>query len=457
MASWLHKAYWNAFTLWHARGEERLPYLPLEDILSIQSRRVRSIMSHAYATVPYYRRVMDEAGLRPGDFQTAGDLPKLPILTGEQLARAPEQFLSSRYTGGRSLALYSSGTLGRRKTIYYDPAAIFLCLAHGHRQRRILARFVGRTFGYREMTVFRANSQDATLRAFYEANSWVPRGLDLERSRMLAAGRLEDAVQRINAFRPDVIFGYGSYLGTVFRWAWEHNVRLHRPKAIWYGSDQLAPADRRLIETEFGAPVFSTYQATEVLRIAFQCEQRAGFHLNLDHVAVRIVDGDGRAVGPGETGEIVISNLTNRATVLLNYKLGDVVTRGRSECPCGRSLPTVERIDGRADDLLVRPDNQVIHSAVVVAPLLAVPGVVRVQLVQSDPRHFSLRAVCAGGAGWGQVRPALDATLRSVLGDDIVATLEQVDAIPPEPGGKVRTIISHCTAASPASPDENRS
>ena len=442
MASWLRRAYWNAFTLWHARGEGRLPYLPLEEILSIQARRVRSIVSHAYATVPYYRQAMDEAGLRPGDFQTADDLVRLPILTGDQLARAPEQFLSSRYAGGRSLALYSSGTLGRRKTIYYDPAAIFLCLVHGHRQRHILAHFVGRTFGYREMAIFRPNSQDATLRSFYEANCWVPRAIDLKRSALPASGRLEDNIQQINAFRPDVMFGYGSYLGTIFRWAWEHNVRLHRPKAVWYGSDQLAPADRRLIETEFGAPVFSTYQATEALRIAFQCEQRAGFHVDLDHVAVRVIDGNGHAVGPGGTGEIVVSNLTNRATVLLNYKLGDVVTWSRSECPCGRSLPTVERIEGRADDLLVRPGNQVIHSAVVVAPLLAVPGVVRVQLVQNDLQHFSLRAVCAGGADWGQVRQALEATLRSTLGDDIVATLEQVDVIPPEPGGKVRTVIS---------------
>ena len=128
-----------------------------------------------------------------------------------------------------------------------------------------------------------------------------------------------------------------------------------------YGADRLSDADRLLIETEFGVPVLSTYQAVEALRIAFQCERRHVFHMSLDQVAVRVVDANGKALGPGSTGEIVISNLTNRATVLLNYKLGDVVTLGGSPCPCGRSLPTIERIEGRADDLIVLPGGQRAH------------------------------------------------------------------------------------------------
>lgn len=88
--SWWRKAAWNAFTLWHARAEARLPYCPLDRVLSIQNRRIRAIVVHAYETVPYYREIMDEAGLRPRDFRTAEDLARLPILTGEELARAPE-------------------------------------------------------------------------------------------------------------------------------------------------------------------------------------------------------------------------------------------------------------------------------------------------------------------------------------------------------------------------------
>lgn len=41
----------TAYTLWHTRGEEELPFLPLSKIQEIQNRRVRSMIRHAYDTV----------------------------------------------------------------------------------------------------------------------------------------------------------------------------------------------------------------------------------------------------------------------------------------------------------------------------------------------------------------------------------------------------------------------
>jgi phenylacetate-CoA ligase len=444
MPSWERKAYWNAFTLWHARVEARLPYQPLEEILAVQNRRVRAIVTHAYETVPYYREVMGKAGLRPRDFRTAADLAQLPILTGEHVAHAPERFLSHHYAISPNLKIQSSGTSGRAKHIYYDPAALFLALAHGQRQRVVLAQFVGRRFGYREMSAIRSESVSVQIRHFYESYSWVPQRVDLTRSILSPRNTFEENIAQINTFQPDVISGYGSYIGALFRRAWEQDCSVFRPKAVVYGAEQLADPDRLLIEREFGVPVLSSYQAVEALRIAFQCERREGFHLCLDAVAVRVVDEQGRTVGPGDTGNIVISNLTNRATVLLNYKLGDVVTLSSASCPCGRTLPTIERIVGRSDDLLVLPDGQVAHALVVLEDLRAVPGVVQVQIIQEDLNCFMLRVVCAGDTGWGQVQRSLDAVMRMLFGKDISLGIERLDTISSEPGGKVRAVISRC-------------
>lgn len=444
LANWLNKAYWNAFTLRHARDEGKLPYRPLEEILALQNRRVRAIVAHAYETVPYYREVINQAGLRPSDFRTAGDLAKLPILTPNQLARAPERFLSRRYTNGRSLQLHSSGTSGRLRKIHYDAVALFMALAHGHRQRLVLAQFVGRTLSYREMVSNRPGSIAFRIRDFYESYSWVPGNINLKRSVLSPGDAFEDNVAKINAFQPDVLRGYGSYIGALFRRAKEQGVPIFRPKALVYGGDRMADADRSLVEAEFGVPVLSTYQAAEALRIAFQCEQREGFHISLDHTAVRVIDASGNPVSPGDSGDIVISNLTNRATVLLNYKLDDVVTLARAPCPCGRTLPAIERIDGRADDLIALPDGQLVHSLVVLAPLHRVPGVIQVQLVQEALQHFLLRAVGVGEIDREQARRGLEAALGATLGNDISVAIEWVDAIPPEPGGKVRAAISRC-------------
>jgi phenylacetate-CoA ligase len=442
LKNWLEKIRWNLFVLWHASHEKRLPYHPLEDIVSIQNRRVRAIVSHAYETVPYYRRVMDEADLRPGDFRSAEDLSKLPVLTRDQLARDPGQFISNQYQGNENPTLHTTGTSGHSKSIRYDPRSLFLSLACGYRQRLVMERFTGRHLGYREMSMAVPSSVIHLLRKFYESRSYMPRGVELVREFLVPDGRFDENIRKINAFKPDVIFGYGSYMGLIYRWAWENGVDVFIPKLIWYGADHVSPTDRRLIETEFGIPVYSTYQATEALRIAFQCERREGFHLNLDQVAVRIVDNDNKDLPPGRTGDIVISNLTNRATVLLNYKLGDVVTLSPAPCPCGRTLPVLERIDGRSDDTVIRPNGWNLFASIATDRLSAIPGLVQIQLVQEDLQRFHLLVVCANESDWENMLAQLDDAIRSVLGNDIVVRIDKVQVIPQEPGGKVRSFIS---------------
>jgi phenylacetate-CoA ligase len=443
MPGLLERAYWNAFVLWHARNEMRLPYLPRERILDIQSRRVRTIVKLAYDTVPFYRDVMDAARLRPIDFQSAADLSKLPLINSEQLARSPERFLSRRFARSGAFRLNSSGTVGSIKPVYHDYQSLMLALAHGHRQRVVLARYVGRTFGYREMTINRLDGTAAKLRDFYATHSIIPRRLDYSRSMVPPSKTVEEIIASINGFGPDVLYGYGSYLGLIFCQAKHKNLKLLKPLIIVYGGDLMTEPNKRLIEGEFRSPVLSTYQAVESLRIAFQCEERKGFHLCLDQVAVRVVNKYDEPVSNGEPGDIVISNLTNRATVLLNYKLGDIVTWSDQPCACGRTLPMIEKIQGRADDCFILPDGRIIDSAMIIPRLQSIEGIVQVQSVQTGPSEFQINAATLK-MDWENTKRELDRCMRTILGQAIVVEIRQVDVIQPEPNGKVRAMVSYC-------------
>ena len=98
------RAYWSAFALWHARGERKLPFRNLEHVLAIQNRRVRKIVRHAYETVPHYSEAMDDAGLRPDDFQTGADLARLPLVTARDLVR--DRSASARLALNRTRSSY---------------------------------------------------------------------------------------------------------------------------------------------------------------------------------------------------------------------------------------------------------------------------------------------------------------------------------------------------------------
>jgi phenylacetate-CoA ligase len=440
---WWTRGRWTAFTAWHALAEDTLPYRPLDEIHAVQRRRIRAIVRHAYDTVPYYRDVMTAAGQHPSEFNSAEDLWKLPLLSGDQLAREPERFLSSRYAHGGSLALRSSGTSGRLRVIHYDPRALFLALAHGHRQRVVFRRFVGRTFGYREMNVGRPGSIAESIRRFYESSAWVPRMVELSRAAMSPSLPFEEAVARINAFKPDILMGYGSFLGALIRRARRDGVSVARPSLVVYGADQMADADRALIEEDWSVPVVSVYQAAEALHLAFQCELRRGFHVNHDHVTLDVVDERGVRVGPGETGNAVISNLTNYATVILNYRLGDLVTVGREPCACGRTLPTIDRIEGRADDCITLSGGERLHALTVQSAVHRVDGVIQVQIVQETLDRFLLKVVYTGSDDWTAVGRRIATAIGQIVGPQVTVHVEQVTRLAMGPNLKVKAVISN--------------
>lgn len=432
----------TAFTAWLARTETTIASQPEDELAALQALRFQALVQHAWDRVPYYRDWMRLAGAQPGDLRSAADLQAMPLVDKLALTLEPERFADKIYDHKDGLTLLSSGTSGRRRRFRYDARALFEALAAGRRQRIALRPFVGREAGYREVVFNREGNVGQQIRKFWESRMMMPPAVELTRHRISPALPFADLLAGVNQFKPHVIRGIGSHVGAFLRWVAETGRPMAKPAVVVYGADTMPVRDRTLIEEELGIPVVSTYQAVEALRIGFQCEARHGFHISSDQVIARVVDSNGRDVQPGQRGELVLTNLTNRAMVVLNYRLGDIVTSSaRGRCPCGRTLPLgIEDIDGRLDDLIVRPDGTRVHALTILPGLQAVDGVRQVQVVQQDVDVFRLRVVWARGC---QQHPAeLVARIGAVLGPRISVEVEPVEMLDQEPSGKVKSV--HC-------------
>lgn len=78
-----------------------------------------------------------------------------------------------------------------------------------------------------------------------------------------------------------------------------------------------------------------------------ECKPGFGYHTNPDHILVEIVDpSTGAVLGEGEQGEVVITHLDTRGTVLLRFRTGDIATGGLVTEPCPNCKRTVPRIMG---------------------------------------------------------------------------------------------------------------
>ena len=97
---------------------------------------------------------------------------------------------------------------------------------------------------------------------------------------------------------------------------------------------------------------------------------------------------------------MVISNLVNRGTVLLNYRFGDIGTISNEQCPCERTLPLLSELEGPAEDVIHLADGGWVHPRAVWGVIKQQTEVLQYQLIQHAPEHFELRIVTADRTGY---------------------------------------------------------
>jgi phenylacetate-CoA ligase len=434
------RARWSAHTAVRALREARFPFARPGTVERAQSRRVRAAAGHAYEHVPYYRETMRRLGLGPGDFRTADDLSRLPLIEREDLQRDPQYFVSRAQPIDRYVELRSGGSTGTLLQVFVDPFALFQVGAHLERQRSIVVRLAGRRFRCRQVRIKAPfDTGEETSRAF-AARSLVPGSVRLDRQSLSMLDPMERTIQAINELRPDVLDAWGSYVEALFLRAHATGEDLHRPKVVTYGADPLSDPVRRLITEEFGIEVLGRYGAVEAFRLAFECERHRGLHLNVDLYPLRIVDPEGRELADGDSGQVVVSNLVNRGTVLLNYRLGDIARRLPAPCPCGRSLPLLSFLEGRRDDWLETVSGERVHPEVVRTLFGDESEVWSYQVVQQAPTRLRVYIVGAPGCDRRSLRARLERGIAGVLGD-VELEARFVDSLPRTAGGKVRSVI----------------
>jgi phenylacetate-CoA ligase len=436
------RAAWTAYLLGHVRGQAAAPFRAWAAIERDQGRRVRAMVAHAARHVPHYREALRRLGLRADDFRSAADLARLPLIERTDLQRDPEAFLSAGIGRRGALELRSGGSTGAPRSVYHDPAALFQNAAHTERDRSIRTRILGRRTGYRQTLIASRHSGIRKAQEFLDTRGLFPRAARLERQYLALADSPADNVAHMNAFRPDVLHTYGSYLGALFAHVHEAGVPFHRPRLVTYGADALSPAGRALIEREFGIPVFSIYQAAEALRIGFECEAHQGLHLNADLYPVRLVDAGGRAVAAGGSGEVVVSNLVNRGTVLLNYRLGDVATALPGPCPCGRTLPRLSLPAGRTDDVIELDGGARLHPQAIRDLFTEERELWQYQVVQEGARQFGVHLVASRACDRPATRQRVVERFVRRFGDGVDVRVSFVDDVRRTAEGKVRAVVS---------------
>jgi len=422
-----------------AIGQRRVPFLPRPKLDAIRDRRIRSIVSHAARTVPYYQELFARERIDARDIRGAADLDRLPLLDRDLVRSEPLLFVARTRAGRAAVPFLTSGSTGTPIEIRHDRHSLLANIAYGEREREPVNKLCGGAFRPKELYVGYDTSTFKKVVAFYADNTALP--VKPRRRVVSLLEPIDSVVAIVNAERPDLIVGYGGWLDVFFKSVDARGLDIPKPRMVMYMGEEMPRGGRQFIEQRFGIPVMSRYNAVEAFKIGFFCEERTGFHIHEDLCHVRIHAADGRPAAPGESGEVVISNLVNRASVLLNYPIGDVAATVLGPCPCGRTFRQLSELEGRVEDVLALPDGRFIHPRAIWQVFKEYREVLQYQLTQREQERYDLTLVTVDEPSFQHaLRQALP-ELQRLLGPGARVDARWSREIDRSTRGKLRTVV----------------
>ena len=410
----------------------RHPRAARAELRAWQDARLRRLVVHAYESVPLYRRLFDLHRLHPRHLRGVADLELIPFTDKAEMRRqGPAGLLARGHDPDALLAVRTSGSSGEPFTVHRtwleDKLQYLLRLRAlrtfgvGPRDRVVAVGIAGRPTAGDGKLVGRS------LRALGFQQRQLIDGLQEPAQ---VAAQLRDA-------RPDVLMGLPGMLDRLAAPELADAVRSVRPRVLIVGGEVATPAMRLRIRETFAAPLFETYASHECPLIGWECRHSGDLHTCDDGVLVEVLR-EGQPVGPGERGEVVVTNLHAYAMPFIRYRIGDLATRG-APCGCGAPFATIGEIQGRMIDYFPLPDGRLLHPYEIVSRLVWGPRewMRQYQLVQERRDRVVLYAV-ADQPPPGERLQEIERTVRPILGPGVEFEVLLVARIPFESTGKLR-------------------
>jgi len=410
-----------------------------------QEERLAIILRRAAADVPYYREQWARRRAA-GDRASVEYLENWPVLGKEALRAAPAAFLADGCDTGEMFYEHTSGTTGKPLHIWLSRETVQAWFALFEARAR-------RWYGVDRHT--RWGILGGQLVAPVERDRppfWVWNG-SLNQLYLstyhLAPENIAAYVAAIRKHDIRYLLGYPSALYRLARELLDQGLDKPRLQVAIGNAEPLLDHQRETIAAAFDCSARETYGMAEIAAAASDCEQ-GRLHVWPEAGLIEIfADTGDDIVSVGQSGRLVATGLMNGDMPLIRYETGDRATMAADACACGRSLPVLQAIEGRVDDVVVTRDGR--HIGRLDPVFKADLPIIEAQIIQED--LDTLRVLFVPTATYSEADGAsLVQRIHDRTGDDMRVILEAVEAVPRTTNGKFRAVISRLERPSQAGP-----
>ncbi len=410
-----------------------------EELRAYQDERLAEMIRHSYDHVPFYRRRFDALGLMPDDVRKVDDLPKLPLLTKEEIRRAGADLYADNYPKKKCHVAPTSGSTGFTMVIRASARALKAEYAFHWAFRRPRVRYGEPYASFTGVEVCKA---DSTKPPFWRVNLAA-------NQRCYSIFHMTD--ETIPLYLEDLqrhpcawFEGYPTPIYLLARYILDHGYEFTAfPRAVFPTSEELQPGYREAIERAFNTRVFNQYGMHE--KVSSITEYECGhMHDDMAYGVTEFLPGENQ--DDGCVCEIVGTSLYNEAMPLIRYRVGDMALVAHNPPPCPEHAGRiVSRIYGRTNHVLITGDGRQIANISVIVK--QVENVTAVQCVQDEIGKVKVRVVPSAGYS-DRDEENLIRQFRRKMGQDLEISVEHVEELERTSSGKTLSIISRVDEAS---------
>jgi phenylacetate-CoA ligase len=382
-----------------------------EVLEEIQQDRLLTLVRRARRFVPHYAAMkLPEPESDPDPRRgIATILAMFPVLEKATYRDAPESFLALDRSPQRLIRGKTSGTTGTALPLWYTSEALaeeYAVVWRIRRRQGIELYDPHFSFGGQILVPLQQGRPP-----FWRHNAWGRQTLfSLYHMRPENLPAYVDALHQ----RPAVyVQGYPSSLHLLGRALLDAGRPLPkgRLKGVFPSSESLLAFQRETIEA-FGAPILDRYGTSEFAVSMTGCGE-GRLHVDMEFGIVEVEAEE--ETEDYVRGPLLVTGFANDATPFIRYRIGDVGTRSRHPCPCGRPGDVFLDVDGRIEDYVVTPDGRWIGSLDHIFKEQL--DVAEAQILQETPDAIEVLVV---------PRPSFDARAERALEKEIRSRLGEV-------------------------------
>ena len=408
-----------------------------DEITTLQTKRLKWSLKHAYENVAHYKAKFDAAGVHWQDFRELTDLEKFPATTKQDLRETYPFGMFAVPMDQVARVHASSGTTGKPTVVSYTKGDIEVwsdlmarsIYAAGGRKGDIIHN----AYGYGLFT--------GGLGAHYGAErlgcTVIP----------VSGGQTLRQIQLIEDFKPRVIMSTPSYMLNIAEVMKTEGGDLSASSLEIgiFGAEPWSEEMRSNIEAVCGLSAVDIYGLSEVMGpgVASECaEVKDGPVIWEDHFYPEIINPESGVAKPdGEFGELVFTSLTKEALPIIRYRTRDLT---RLLPPTARSMRRFEKVTGRSDDLIILRGVNIFPSqfeAVLLGDDRLSPhyllerdrdGALDVLALKVEPRDGSTDPAALSGE--------LQETIKQRLGVSVDVWVQEPGSLPRSEGKAVRVV-----------------